>query len=166
MHVAQACRAIGIAPSLANHYFEDKDQLTREAWLSIMLAFVKEDYEQLDRFGQEDNWEGVRHFVYQVFSPARTPVRQAHIRGLGVGMLDKSLGEQVAKVQRETTESWMRLLKTYTDRGILQPKVDIWALAVLFTAIPIGITAVQGELSLSQREVMTNSWMEMLRSVL
>ena len=166
IHVANACREIGIAPSLANHYFQDKDELAREAWLSIMLAFVTEDFEQLDHFGQQDDWEGVRAFIFEVFSPRRLPVRQAHIRGLGVAMLDSELGGQVEQIQRETTERWHALLKTYADKGILKPKVDLWSLALLFTAIPIGVTAVQGELTQAERASITDTWLTMLRAVL
>jgi AcrR family transcriptional regulator len=166
VHIANACKAIGIAPSLANHYFHDKSDLVRSAWLKIVLAFIAEDYEQLDQFGQNADWDGVAQLITKVFSPERTGVRQAHIRGLAAGSQDPVLGKAIATAQRETTENWLGLLENYAKAGVLEPKVDLRTIAIMFTALPIGVTAVQGELSEPARKAMAETWVTMLRAVL
>ncbi|MEY3561803.1 MAG: hypothetical protein RL068_955, partial [Actinomycetota bacterium] len=166
VHVAEACKSIGISPSLVNHYFRDKGELVREAWLRLVLAFIAEDYELLDRFGKTADWNGVETFIFQVFGPDRNSVRNAHIRGLAAGSLDAELGNQVQQSQLETTKRWFGLLKTYTDNDVLHPKVDLWSLAILFSAVPMGVTAVAGELGEQERLAMTQAWVSMLRAVL
>lgn len=166
VHIANACKAIGIAPSLANHYFEDKADLVRSAWLKIVLAFISKDFEQLDKFGQSADWNGVGEFVAKVFSSERTKVRKAHIRGLAAGSRDESLARSIQAAQIQTTEKWLWLLENYASVGVLDPKVDLKALAIMFTALPIGVTAVQGDLSESDRKAMAETWVTMLRAVL
>lgn len=166
VHIAKACRAVGIAPSLANHYFEDKAELVREAWLKIVLAFITEDYKKLDRFGQTSDWDGVAEFVSEVFSPERTNFRQAHIRGLAEGSKDTALRSRVLRSQEETTQRWLGLLENYAKAGVLKPKVDLRAVAIMFSALPVGVTAVQGELSESDGRALAETWVTMLRSVL
>jgi AcrR family transcriptional regulator len=166
INLVQACGSLGISPSMVNHYFKDKRELVNQAWMRIMLAFVTEDYERLNEFGRQDNWEGVRDFIYEVFSAERTKTRTAHIRGLGIGFLETELGEAIQAVQSETTEKWMGLLETYAKAGVINPRVDLWSIAVMFTAIPIGVTAIAGELTISERRNLTDTWVAMLRSVL
>lgn len=166
IRLGELCRELGIAASLANHYFTDKDELVREAWLRVVLAFITEDYAQLDEFGREVNWQGVEQFIFNVFSPERSKARQTHIQGLGQGFADQKLGTLIDAAQKETTKKWLGLLQRYTESGVLTPKVDLNAMAILFAAIPIGVTAVQGALSPEERSQITRTWLAMLRSVL
>lgn len=166
VRLGDLCKEMGIAPSLANHYFTDKEELVREAWIRVVLAFITEDYEQLDEFGREVNWEGVEKFIFEIFSSARTEARLTHIRGLGQGQTDLQLGEAITQAQHTTTQKWLGLLEHYAAQGILKPKVDLNALAILFSAIPIGVTAVHGELSSKERKAMAETWLTMLRAVL
>ena len=166
MHMANACREIGIVPSLANHYFADKSELSRLAWLRVIEANISRDFDRLTYLGDKVDWEGVESFIYEVFSPERSRIREAHIRGLASAFQDDELKDLLESAQAKTTTSWIDLLTKFTEAGVLNPKVDIGAIAVMFSALPLGVTAVHGELSDLHRKQLAAAWLQMLRAVL
>ena len=166
VHVADACRELGIVPSLANHYVSDRSELSRLAWLRVIEANISQDTDRLTELGDKVDWEGVESFIYEVFSPERSRIREAHIRGLASAFQDSELKVLLASAQAKTTTSWIELLTKFTEAGVLSPKVDIGVIALMFSAVPLGVTAVHGDLSDQQRKQFAAAWLQMLRAVL
>jgi AcrR family transcriptional regulator len=165
-HVSKVCRQIGIVPSLANHYFPERTELIREAWLRIILSSIDDDYETLNAYAEKTDWAGVEEFIYGVFSGERHAVRVAHIRGIAASKMDAAFDQALMQAQLETTKLWRQFLQRFSDAGTVDAKASLDAIAIIFSALPIGISAVHEVLSETERREMADAWLKMLRAVL
>jgi AcrR family transcriptional regulator len=157
---------MGVSPSLVNHHFHDSSELIKLAWRQIILSSVESDHEVLDQLGLAENWEGLAEFIYDVFSVERQGVRLAHMRAISQALGDDQLREVVMEAQEITKALWVDCLQKHTASGVLAPRVDIDSMAVLFAALPLGITAARLDLGLEERKNIAETWYKIMVAML
>lgn len=162
----EVCAELGVSPSIVNHHFSDRQELLSQAWRSIVLASIDDDYQRLDAFGDGEDWEAVGAFIYEIFSPERQAARLAYLRAISEALGDEKLREIVEEAQERTRQGWHELLEKYVASGVLKPKVSVSFLAFFFAALPLGVTAVKFELTEAERKDISESWMNIMEMAL
>lgn len=165
-NMKEIAKTAGISPSLINHHFSGRASLISLAWREVILRHVEDDFEHLDQLGEKGDWEGVAKFIYEVFSPERHESRLVHIRGIAEALGDPEVRAAVLEGQRRTQESWVRFLQKYRDLKVVEPRVDLGSMAMLFAAIPLGTTASKLTLTPEERQRMAETWMKIVEMTL
>lgn len=164
--ISKLCRELGVSQSLVQYHFENRSNLISQAWGQVVLSSIEDDFQRLDEIGSVDDWDALSGFILEVFSAERSEVRLAHLRAISESHADLRLQEVVDAAQEKTFELWCSLIRKYAATGVLKPTVSIDALALMFMAVPLGITAVQAKLSLGHQRELAEAWVTMLGHVL
>jgi AcrR family transcriptional regulator len=159
-------KELGVSAPLVNHHFGDSAALLTRAWREIILSSVAEDYLALDALAQRADVEGLSDFIYEVFNPERHANRLAHMRAVSESLADHEIREVVLEAQELTRQSWVNFLTKHTESGVFVKRVDINAMALLFAAIPLGITAARLDLDEIERRQVSDAWLTIVLAML
>jgi AcrR family transcriptional regulator len=164
--VMDIAEELGTSPALVHFYFGDRQHLIDEAWREILWAFVDEDSEQVARFAQDRDWDGVALLVQDILSEPRDATHIAHVRAAGESVASPDLRATLREVHEATIERWTELLRASVRAGLAETHLDLDALATLIVAIPIGLAAVDPDMEPARRSAVAEAYTAMLRSVL
>jgi AcrR family transcriptional regulator len=164
--ISELCKELGMSPSLVQYHFENRSNLISQAWGQVVLSSIEDDFQRLDEIGSVDDWDALSGFILEVFSEQRSEVRRAHLRALSESHSDSRLQEVVDAAQEKTFQLWRSLIQKYSATGVLKPTVSIDALALMFMAVPLGITAARAKLSSTHQRELAEAWIAMLGHVL
>jgi AcrR family transcriptional regulator len=164
--VAEICKNLGGSPALVQYHFGSRANLISQAWESIVLSSIDEDFKRLDQIGQVADWNALEALFSEIFSNERSAVRRAHLRAIAESDSDDRLARVVTAAQEKTFQLWRTLLIKYVDEGVLKPTVSTDALALMFMGVPLGVSGIKSELSAQEQQDVSKAWMSMLESVL
>lgn len=164
--MASITKKLGVSAPMVNHHFGDSAGLIRRAWREIVLSSIRDDYLFLDDLAAKNDWEGLSDFIYEIFAPERQASRLAHLRAVSESIADNQVREVVLEAQELTRQSWFNFITKHTDAGNLAKRVDVNAMAILFAAMPLGITAARLDLSQLERRQVSNAWFIIILAML
>jgi AcrR family transcriptional regulator len=164
--IADVASELKVSPALVHFYFHDLKTLTDAAWQNIFMTFVNEDLDAVDGFAPGKDWEGVRKLIEAVFSPDRDEVHFSHAKALTNRFNSEEFNKVVEETHESQINSWKKLMEKYTHEGVVNPVVDMRALAILFIAAPLGVALIKPELTPGERKNMSETWLTMIRAVM
>jgi AcrR family transcriptional regulator len=164
--IADIATELNVSAALVHFYFHDLKTLLDAAWQSIFMAHVNDDIGAVDELAPEKNWEGVSQLIDQIFSQERDSTHFAHARALANRFNSEDFNSVVDETHESQIKLWTELMHKYTKEGVVNPKVDTRALALLFIAAPLGISLVKPELSAAERKGLADAWLTMIQSAL
>jgi AcrR family transcriptional regulator len=164
--VMEIAQELGASPALVHFYFGDRQHLVDEAWREILWAFVEEDAEDVARFAEDRDWEGVASLVTEILSEDRDATHAAHVRAAGEGAGSPDLAATLREVHESTIAKWVDLLRQSIAAGQAETPLELDAIATLIVAVPIGLAAVDPGMSKERRRAVAQAYTAMLRAVL
>ena len=164
--VMEIAERLGTSPALVHFYFGDRRHLIDEAWRDILWAFVDDDAGDVARFASDRDWDGVAQLVREILSPKRDDTHAAHVRAAGEGLASNDLRATLREVHEATIGRWVELLRTTIEAGQAETRLDLDAIATLVVAVPIGLAAVDPDMSPQRRRAVAEAYTAMLRAVL
>jgi len=164
--IADIANELSVSPALVHFYFHDLKTLIDAAWQHIFMAFVNEDLAAVDEFAPGKNWEGVKHLIDEIFSPEREEIHFAHARALSNRYSSEDFDSLISETHEAQFKEWQKLMEKYTKEGVVDPVVDIRALAILFVAAPLGVSLVKPSLTPGERKSLSDAWLTMIRGIM
>jgi AcrR family transcriptional regulator len=164
--VMDVAQELGTSPALVHFYFGDRQHLVDEAWREILWAFVDDDSDQVARFAQDRDWDGVARLVREILSEERDATRAAHVRAAGQGVTSPDLAATLREVHESTIEKWVGVLRESIAAGQAETPLELDALATLIVAVPIGLAAVDPDMEPERRRAIAEAYTAMLRCAL
>ena len=164
--VMDIAEELGTSPALVHFYFGDRQHLVDEAWRQVLWAFVEDDAEEVARFAEDRDWDGVAVLVRSILSEERDATHSAHVRAAGEGIGSPDLAATLREVHESTITKWVELLRDSIAQGYAETSADLDALATLIVAVPIGLAAVNPEMGPERRRAVAEAYTMMLRAVL
>jgi len=164
--VMDSAEELGTSPALVHFYFGDRQHLVDEAWRDILWAFVERDAEEVARFAEDRDWDGVARLVRDIMSEDRDATHAAHVRAAGEGMGSPDLAATLREVHESTIEKWVAILRQGIGAGQAETRLDLDALATLIVSVPIGLAAVDPDMEPERRRAIAEAYTAMLRAVL
>ena len=164
--VMEIADVLGTSPALVHFYFGDRQHLVDEAWREILWAYVDDDAAEVARFAKDRDWAGVERLVRDILSTRRDATHSAHVRAAGEAAASADLRATLREVHESTIDRWVQLLRESIAAGQAETELDLDALATLIVAVPIGLAAVDPEMSPARRRGVAAAYTSMLRAVL
>ncbi len=164
--VMDIAEELGTSPALVHFYFGDRQHLVDEAWRQILWAYVEEDSADVARFAENRDWDGVGQLVRDILSTKRDSIHLAHVRAAGEAASSPDLAATLREVHESTISRWVTLLRESIARGQAETPLDLDAIATLLVAIPVGLAAVDPDMSTERRRAISTAYTTMLRAVL
>lgn len=164
--IADIAQELQVSPALVHFYFNDLKTLIDAAWQNIFMAFVNEDLSAVDEFAPGKNWEGVKQLIDAIFSQERDEIHFAHARALSNRFNSEDFDALISETHESQIKAWQKLMEKYTNEGIVDPVVDPRALALLFVAVPLGVSLVRPALSPGERKSLSEAWLTMIRRIM
>ena len=164
--VMDIAEELGTSPALVHFYFGDRQHLVDEAWRQILWAYVEDDSAEVARFAEDRDWDGVAQLVRSILSKERDAIHLAHVRAAGEATASPVLAATLREVHESTIDRWVTQLKESIAQGQAETPLDLDALATLIVAVPIGLAAIDPEMSPQRRRAVSEAYTTMLRAVL
>jgi AcrR family transcriptional regulator len=164
--IADVASELNVSPALVHFYFHDLKTLVDAAWQHIFMAFVNEDLAAIDEFAPGKNWDGVKQLIDEIFSEARDDIHFAHARALSNRFNSEDFDALISETHEAQITEWQKLMEKYTKEGIVNPIVDVRALALLFVAAPLGVSLVKPSLTPGERKSLSEAWLTMIRGIM
>ena len=164
--IADVASELHVSPALVHFYFHDLKTLIDAAWQHIFMAFVNEDLAAVDEFAPGKNWEGVKQLIDEIFSPDREEIHFAHARALSNRFNSEDFDSLISETHEAQIKEWQKLMDKYTQEGVVAPRVDTRALALLFVAAPLGVSLVKPSLTPGERKSLSEAWLTMIRGIM
>ncbi len=157
---------LGTSPALVHFYFGDRRHLIEEAWREILWAFVDEDSERVAEAAGRRDWDAIAALVRDIVSEERDASRRAHVRAIGEGTVSPDLAATLREAHEATVRNWVDLLRASIERGGAETPLDLEAVCMLVVAVPLGLSALDPEMTPERRDAVAAAYTAMLRSVL
>lgn len=164
--IADVASELNVSPALVHFYFHDLKTLVDAAWQHIFMAFVNEDLAAIDEFAPGKNWDGVKQLIDEIFSEQRDDIHFAHARALSNRFNSEDFDALISETHEAQIIEWQKLMEKYTKEGIVNPIVDVRALALLFVAAPLGVSLVKPSLTPGERKSLSEAWLTMIRGIM
>ena len=164
--VMEIAEELGTSPALVHFYFGDRQHLVDEAWRQILWAYVDDDSAEVARFAEDRDWDGVAQLVRSILGKDRDAIHLAHVRAAGEATSSPDLAATLREVHESTIDRWVGQLRESIEQGQAETPLDLDALATLIVAVPIGLAAIDPEMSPQRRRAVSEAYTVMLRAVL
>lgn len=164
--IADVASELSVSPALVHFYFSDLKTLIDAAWQNIFMAYVNEDLAAVDKFAPGKNWEGVKQLIDEIFSEERDEIHFAHARTLSNRFNSDDFNALISETHEAQINEWQKLMEKYTKEGIVDPITDVRALALLFVAVPLGVSLVKPTLTPGERKSLSEAWLTMIRGIM
>lgn len=164
--IADVASELSVSPALVHFYFNDLKTLINAAWQNIFMAYVNEDLAAVDEFAPGKNWEGVKQLIDEIFSEERDEIHFAHARTLSNRFNSEDFNALISETHEAQINEWQKLMEKYTKEGIVDPITDVRALALLFVAVPLGVSLVKPTLTPGERKSLSEAWLTMIRGIM
>lgn len=164
--IADVASELNVSPALVHFYFHDLKTLVDAAWQHIFMAFVNEDLAAIDEFAPGKNWDGVKQLIDEIFSEKRDDIHFAHARALSNRFNSEDFDALISETHEAQITEWQKLMEKYSKEGIVNPLVDVRALALLFVAAPLGVSLVKPALTPGERKSLSEAWLTMIRGIM
>lgn len=166
VRIMDVAEELGTSPALVHFYFGDRQHLVDEAWREILWAFVDEDSERVAEAAGRRDWDAIAALIRDILSEERDASRRAHVRAVGEGVVSPDLGATLREAHEATVRNWTDLLRTSIEQGGAETPLDLEAVCMLVVAIPLGLSALDPEMTPARREAVAAAYTAMLRAVL